>query len=218
MLCFSKTSPSLSRVNIMKILYLLPFFLLAASATNPTVTITVAPPIPSEEPSYSKHYVFTSAVLNSTNTYRRQHNASALRWNATLATFARGYLAEARDKRDCEFAHSGGPYGENISIGYPNATAVVEGWGDERDEYDFGKPGFSHGTGHFTQLVWKNTTAVGCERVLCGTRGWFVACEYWPRGNVVGEYEDEVEREVDGEASPVRVCSMLMLICIMLVI
>lgn len=42
-------------------------------------------------------------------------------------------------------------------------------WGDEGDIYDFGLPtGFSEETGHFTQLVWKATTQVGCAAVNCG--------------------------------------------------
>ncbi|OAR00908.1 hypothetical protein LLEC1_00630, partial [Akanthomyces lecanii] len=174
----------------------------AAAAT--TITVTAAPSIPSDEPSYSKRHVFTSAVLNSTNTYRAQHNASALAWNATLASFAASYL-DAAQKDDCRFAHSGGPYGENIAMGYANATAAMAAWGDERKEYDFGRPGFDHGTGHFTQMVWKATTTVGCERVLCdGVKGWFVACEYWPRGNVQGQFGDEVQKEVESSSDAER--------------
>lgn len=181
---------------ISTIFLLLPALITSAAAAAATITVTAAPSIPSKEPSYSKRYVFTSAVLQTTNTYRRQHNASSLAWNATLASFAATYL-QTQQKDDCKFEHSGGPYGENIAIGYGNATATVEAWGDERKEYDFGKPGFEHGTGHFTQLVWKNTTTMGCERVLCaGNKGWFVACEYWPRGNVIGQFGDEVQRQI----------------------
>lgn len=177
-------------------LFFLCMLVTLAAAAATTITVTAAPSIPSKEPSYSKRYVFTSAVLNSTNTYRQQHNASSLAWNATLASFAASYLDKAQ-KDDCKFEHSGGPYGENIAIGYGNATAALEAWGDERKEYNFREPGFDHATGHFTQLVWKDTTTVGCERVLCdGVKGWFVACEYWPRGNVQGKFGDEVQNEL----------------------
>lgn len=182
-------------MNILTRLLLLSALLLLRAATASVVTVTAAPAIPSQEPSYSKRYVFTSAMLNSTNVYRREHNATAVTWNDTLASFAKGYLDKAASD-SCKFAHSGGPYGENIAIGYANATASVEAWGDERDKYNFGKPGFTEATGHFTQLVWKNTTTIGCERTLCGTKGWFVACEYWPRGNVQGQYAEEVQKEV----------------------
>ncbi|KAM0256022.1 hypothetical protein ACHAQJ_005219 [Trichoderma viride] len=181
----------------MRLLLLLYTLITSATLSSSTVivTITAAPAIPSNEPSYSISSSFTSAILNSTNTYRRQYNASSLSWNTTLEKFATSYL---QSDTTCRFAHSGGPYGENLAIGYANATASVEAWGNEEEEYNFNDPGFSEETGHFTQLVWKTTTTVGCGRKLCGTRGWFVVCEYWPRGNVGGEYGEDVERRVDG--------------------
>ncbi|OAA57271.1 Allergen V5/Tpx-1-related protein [Cordyceps fumosorosea ARSEF 2679] len=188
---------SIAATSILSLL--LHLLALRATASAVTITVTAAPTIPSEEPSYSKRYMFTSAVLNSTNTYRRQHAAAALGWNVTLAAFARTYL-DAAHSDNCSFEHSGGPYGENIAIGYTNATAAVAAWGDERREYNFARPGFDHVTGHFTQLVWRDTTTVGCERVLCGARGWFVACEYWPPGNVQGHFGDEVQRQVENGA------------------
>ncbi|KAI9158977.1 Protein PRY2 [Paramyrothecium foliicola] len=165
--------------------------LLLGPAAAETVTVTAPPSIPSEEPEFVDDDTFTSAILNSTNTFRTQHNASDLSWNDTLAEFAVDYLEEA----DCEFEHSGGPYGENLAIGYPNTTASIEAWGNERDKYDFGDAEFDEETGHFTQLVWKNTTDVGCGRRLCGERGWYLACEYWPRGNVAEQFEAEVEEQ-----------------------
>ena len=75
-------------------------------------------------------------------------------------------------------------------------TAAVEAWGDEGRRYDYRKETYSESTGHFSQLVWKGTTDVGCGRVECGgrggVRGWFVVCEYWPKGNIEGMFGDEV--------------------------
>lgn len=34
-------------------------------------------------------------------------------------------------------------------------------WYDEVKAYDYNKPGFSLETGHFTQVVWKNSTKLG---------------------------------------------------------
>ncbi|KAK5630426.1 hypothetical protein RRF57_006141 [Xylaria bambusicola] len=155
-----------------------------------TRTATSTPPAPSAESQFTDTPAFTSAILNSTNVYRKAHNASALTWNATLASFARSYLSKA----SCKFEHSGGPFGENLALGYSNATASVEAWGDEREKYNYGRPGFSEETGHFTQLVWKDTRSVGCERRLCGKKGWYLACEYWPPGNVIGAFGNEVDR------------------------
>jgi hypothetical protein len=61
----------------------------------------------------------------------------------------------------------GGATGENLAAGYANASASVDAWGLEREEYNWNKPGFSEATGHFTQLVWSNTTSVGCGRTSC---------------------------------------------------
>lgn len=179
-----------------------PLFALVAPSLLPrlclsaVVTITAPPAIPSDEPQWKTTEKFTSAILNSTNFYRGEHNATAVSWNETLASFAADYLAQS----GCRFEHSGGPYGENLAEGYPNATASVEAWGDERDRFDFGDPRFAHETGHFTQLVWKSTTAVGCGRRLCGEAGWYLVCEYWPRGNVIGQFGDEVGREISAAA------------------
>ncbi|EEU39077.1 uncharacterized protein NECHADRAFT_70256 [Fusarium vanettenii 77-13-4] len=166
-------------------------------AADDVVTITAPAAIPSNEPEWKNDKTFVSAVLNSTDFYRAEHNASSLEWNRTLEDFATDYLD---DNDDCEFEHSGGPYGENLAIGYGNTTASIEAWGDEREDYDFDKPKFSKATGHFSQLVWKDTTDVGCGRKLCGDRGWFLVCEYWPRGNVIGQFTDQVNKKEGNDA------------------
>ncbi len=178
---------------------LLPLVRLAMSEPSPdTVTITAAPSIPSTVPEFVSDHLFTSAILNSTNFFRTENNASWIEWNSTIASFASHYLSS---DTDCNFAHSGGPYGENIAMGYPDAASSVDAWGNERKDYDYDDPGFSESTGHFTQLVWKNSTTVGCGRKLCGTNGWFLVCEYWPRGNVIGQFGDEVGRQINGTVS-----------------
>lgn len=168
-----------------------------------TITVTAPPSIPSTAPQFADAALFTSAILNSTNVFRSQHNASAVTWNTTLAAFASSYLASmgaasTESGDECDFAHSGGPYGENLALGCSEVTGCVDLWGDEREKFDYDDPDFSEETGHFTQLVWKNTTAVGCGSRLCGTRGWYLVCEYWPRGNVLGQFGEQVGRQVSG--------------------
>lgn len=56
------------------------------------------------ETSTSQEYLndtaFRDAILNATNTYRKQHNASALVWNTTLEDFAE------KVSEGCVFEHS----------------------------------------------------------------------------------------------------------------
>ncbi|CAK7210984.1 hypothetical protein SEUCBS140593_001014 [Sporothrix eucalyptigena] len=176
-----------------------------AATTAVAKTITVAASLPSTAPEYVSDQLFTSAILNSTNFFRREHNATAAIWNTTIAHFADEYLA---NDTDCTFAHSGGPYGENIAVGFQSVHGAVDAWGDERSLYNYNDPGFSEATGHFTQLVWKNSTTVGCGRKLCGGKadgekstGWFLVCEYWPRGNIIGQFAQEVGRQINGTGS-----------------
>ncbi|ROW03569.1 hypothetical protein VSDG_01238 [Cytospora chrysosperma] len=132
----------------------IPDFAFASPAAGPvqvqTVTITAAPSIPSTAPQFTDTAKFTSAILNSTNFYRSEHNATAVSWNHTLAKYASSYLSsmgsESPDSgSECDFAHSGGPYGENLALGCNEVTGCVELWGDEREEYDFNNPGFTEG-------------------------------------------------------------------------
>lgn len=50
------------------------------------VTVTVTPTTVPNSPSYTNPAIFENDILNQTNYYRRQHNATALIWNDTLAT------------------------------------------------------------------------------------------------------------------------------------
>lgn len=202
---------------------LLPLFCHAVKPTT-TRTSTITKIISSTSTptalslSYTSDKAFRSSVLNSTNFYRNQHNATALKWNDSLAFHAGHYAEKCLWKHSvCLYLcwgyghrlvslpnlHQGGPSGENLAVGYANITAVIEAWGDERKMYNFDRPtGFSLSTGHFTQLIWKNTNSVGCSRVDCdnsatdGASGWLVVCEYWPAGNVLGDFKNQVQKRI----------------------
>ncbi|KAH8665200.1 CAP domain-containing protein [Tricladium varicosporioides] len=164
---------------------------LTGSASTPTVTST----------SYTDDKTFKNDMLVAHNFYRAEHGAVALVWNDTSARYAADW------SKACVFEHSGGPTGENLVAGASNATTSIDAWGLERTSYDWNKPGFQEATGHFTQLVWKNTTSVGCGRTSCQgknqTPGWYVVCEYFPAGNVVGSngqyFQDNVARISQGK-------------------
>lgn len=124
-------------------------------------------------------------VLTQHNDFRKLHSAPALTWNNQLAQFASQYANR------CVFQHSRDKYGENLAAGYPSLSAAIHAWYDEAKSYFYMFPGFSKRTGHFTQLVWKSTTQLGCGYAACngknGTPGIFLVCEYNPPGNVLSQ-------------------------------
>jgi hypothetical protein len=106
---------------------------------------------------------FKSQMLATHNYFRKQHDASDLTWNDHLADQSKDWA------EGCSFKHSGLPDGgENIAAGYDSVGGTVDGWGLERKQYDFNGGGFNMNTGHFTQLVWKGTSSVGCAVKSCG--------------------------------------------------
>merc|ERR1719310_344315 len=72
-----------------------------------------------------------------------------------------------------------------------DATKAIKMWYNEVNDpgYNFSSPGFTGGTGHFTQVVWKESTKVGLA-----VNGDYVAANYLPAGNMSmpGEFEKNV--------------------------
>lgn len=118
----------------------------------------------------------------------------ALAWSDAAASVAREWAA------NCEFGHNSnrGNLGENIfasTAGAPrSADYVVESWASEASDYDYDSNSCSGVCGHYTQVVWRNTTAVGCAVQVCsqnspfGGGSWELwVCNYAPPGNYNGQ-------------------------------
>ena len=65
-------------------------------------------------------------------------------------------------------------------------------WYDEIKKYNFRNPGFASGTGHFTQVVWVASKEVGIAKATSKTGKHFVVARYYPAGNVIGHFPENV--------------------------
>ena len=138
-------------------------------------------------------------MLDAHNLRRAQHCSPEMTWDAELAQGAQAWAD------GCVWEHAPG-FGENLAAAAGTVvppTQTTEGWYSEIALYNFAAPGSSPGTGHFTQVVWKATTKLGCAMAICPATSiapewaaWptaqFVVCRYAPQGNVAGEYAENV--------------------------
>ncbi|GAA5826053.1 hypothetical protein JCM11251_000107 [Rhodosporidiobolus azoricus] len=164
----------------------------AAPITTTTTTTTPA------APASTNGLNIRDVSVNEHNRFRALHGAGPLVWDQTLADAAQSWASR------CIWAHSQGAvgnYGENLAstAGQRGITTdqLVNGliglWEAEAPDYTPETPNYSH----FTQMVWKSTSRIGCVLQTCpaGTifdarygESQYLVCEYDPRGNV---YPDE---------------------------
>ncbi|KAI8565802.1 hypothetical protein RHMOL_Rhmol03G0289800 [Rhododendron molle] len=134
---------------------------------------------------------FVNNFLAPQNAARTVLGLQPLVWDGRLAHYAQWYANQRRG--DCLLKHSGGPYGENIFWGGGNGWTPVQAanaWVSERPWYNYGSNSCAGGQqcGHYTQIVWRTTTRIGCARVVCfDGKGVFMTCNYGPPGNYIGQ-------------------------------
>jgi hypothetical protein len=160
----------------------------AGNATNTTQPISAA------------EVTGARAALSLHNEYRTRHQVGSLGWSSDAEATARAW-ARVLAGDDCSMYHSSrdqrNGYGENLAIGHSNIKDVVDDWYNEVEDYDFGDPGFSMGTGHFTQIVWGGTNNLGCAIATCPEGGRtpgrrLYVCHYDPPGNIQNRFQENV--------------------------
>ncbi|KAJ3695710.1 hypothetical protein LUZ60_001087 [Juncus effusus] len=128
------------------------------------------------------------AFLDAHNAIRVNYGSRPLRWNKKMARFARRWSYKMHSV--CNLTHSHGPYGENLFIGGGPWTIkqAMDYWADEVKFYNWMSNTCTPGKmcGHFTQMIWEETRAVGCGAARCNETHIFMTCNYEPAGNYVG--------------------------------
>jgi len=159
-----------------------------STATHTIETHHVARP--SDRPLFS---ALAERILALHNHERVQVGVPPLTWDDRLALNAAAWAEQIGDSGMLE--HSGAEdQGENLWMGtasrYP-VEAMIETWANERRDFrpgrfpDVSQSGDWARVGHYTQMIWRDTRAVGCA--IHNGRHWDVlVCRYMPAGNVMG--------------------------------
>jgi pathogenesis-related protein 1 len=135
-------------------------------------------------------------LLTLHNKARADVGVGPLAWSKNLAVYAQSW-ADHLASTSCRMEHrprSGQwkqEHGENLligKVGYHGVVDAVRAWEREKSMYHGAALNSSnwYPSGHYTQMVWKNTSQIGCAKAEC--RGnVIVVCNYDPPGNVLGQ-------------------------------
>ncbi len=167
----------------------------SVSQYTPSASIPTSPRVTSPKPAPSQRSGLSPTerdeILNAHNQWRQRYGVPPLKWSSQLADFAQEWANYLADKgfrlqhRSYGMSH----YGENIAAANGRSltpTQVVDMWGNEVKDYNYATNTCRRVCGHYTQVVWKNTTEVGCGMVHIGGQEVWV-CNYNPPGNFMGQ-------------------------------
>lgn len=136
------------------------------------------------------------------NKWRAEAGVPGLSYSKKLASSAQAWADQLKYSHDCNMKHSAGAAGENIfwqsavvwsdgrrELRQVEPKQVVDSWGSEKKHYNHAGNACAptEVCGHYTQVVWKNTSAVGCGMAVCGNLDQIWVCQYSPAGNWAGQ-------------------------------
>jgi pathogenesis-related protein 1 len=138
------------------------------------------------------------AALDFHNKVRKDVGTPALEWSAELAAYSQAWADHLAKDENCNMKHRPRDgewkqiHGENIFWGSASSYTVVsasESWYSEIKDYKHEVLNNSnwYAAGHYTQMVWRNTTKVGIGQATCPSGAILIVGNYDPPGNYMGE-------------------------------
>jgi len=142
----------------------------------------------SSHPEVDSDTVLAREILDAHNFIRAELKLPLLQWSNELANLSQKW-ANTLLAQNRFYINPTTLYGQNlfmVSGGSASPAAVVRQWASELQSYDYDSNTCSGVCGHYTQLVWKRTSRVGCAVARSSNREVWV-CDYDPPGNVLGQ-------------------------------
>jgi len=138
-----------------------------------------------------------TSILKVHNRERAAVRVPPLEWDTTLAAHAAVWAKHLAKLGKLEHStNKDRPgEGENLWMGTAGAytpSEMADAWASEKSHFRYGAfPNVSDSgnwqvVGHYTQMIWRNTTKVGCA--IASSKKWdILVCRYSPPGNWMGE-------------------------------
>ncbi|KAJ5519756.1 Allergen V5/Tpx-1-related protein [Penicillium fimorum] len=181
----------------------------ASSATTAAATTSSTTAAATAAPSAGSSY--QESILHYHNIHRSDHSVPALTWSTDLEKAANTVALSCSYGHDTSVESASGAYGQNIAYGYDKAQVgekIISEMMYTNEAPNFAglygqaNPDMTNfaSWGHFSQIVWKGTSQVGCATVSCddlkniGGAHPYTVCNYGSPGNVGGAYAANVLR------------------------
>jgi len=141
-------------------------------------------------------------VLATHNKYRTEQGIPPLVWSERLAAHAMqwaNHLAQSGQLRHSKVLCEG----ENLWMGKTERFShaqKVEHWVNEKKYFksgifpDISTSGNWSDVGHYTQIIWRNTTEVGCAKATSGDLD-ILVCRYAPQGNIFTQKQKNLHED-----------------------
>lgn len=141
---------------------------------------------------------YEQECLRAHNEYRLKHGVPPLKLSKKLCKFSEEWAkrlaarSHIEHRVNCE-------YGENIFHSWstnPNYKVTgrepVDHWYSEIKEHPFGREPNNLKSGHFSQVIWKDSRELGVAMAKSRKGQIFVVANYYPPGNYIGSYIENV--------------------------
>ncbi|XP_011688652.1 PREDICTED: uncharacterized protein LOC105450498 isoform X2 [Wasmannia auropunctata] len=146
---------------------------------------------------------FINVCLDTHNFYRSRHGVPPLRLSKQLCKTSQDWanILAARGRLE---HRANIDYGENLYCMWSsNPKTIVGGeepvneWYAEEAQHQYGKEPTTLKTGHFTQVIWRDSTELGVGMARNRNGEVYVVCNYNPAGNFLGSFTENVLPPVD---------------------